>query len=186
MNLDFVLAELPPETMPANMRAALDDCRAANARAIRILTDMADAVRLHAGERRATITSVDVQMLLTTAARRAAPEAAARGVRLLWSADAQTVRADDDLLGRAVDRLLERALRHARVGGTIELTLRDATIIIRVRSTTADEAKGGPPESAIRGLAMHFAETAMRAQGGAAWTEEDSDGSLLFCVSLPS
>ncbi|HZU83140.1 MAG TPA: histidine kinase dimerization/phospho-acceptor domain-containing protein [Polyangiaceae bacterium] len=185
MNLDFVLAELPADAMPAAMRAALDDCRAANARAIRILSDMADAVRLQSGERRTSIADVDVQALLTSVVRRAAPEAAARGVRLLWSADAEVVRADEDLLGRAIERLLERALRHARVGGTIELTLRDGTIAIRVRSSGSDDARATAPESAIRGLAMHFADAAMRAQGGAVWTEEDADGALLFCVGLP-
>ncbi|MBV9947063.1 MAG: HAMP domain-containing histidine kinase [Myxococcales bacterium] len=186
MNLDFVLAELPAEAMPTAMRAALDDCRAANARAIRILSDMADAVRLQAGERRPLPTEVDVQTMLTAVARRAAPEASARGVRLAWSADAAHVRADEDLLERAVERLLERALRHARVGATIELVLREDTITIRVRSIgDHEDARGTPPESATKGLAMHFADAAMRAQGGAVWTEEESDGSLLFCIGLP-
>jgi signal transduction histidine kinase len=185
MNLDFVLAELPPDVLPSTLRAALEDCRAANVRAIRILSDMADAVRLQSGERRANISDVDVQALLTATARRAAPEAAARGLRLVWSADAQVARADGDLLERALERLLERALRHARVGGTIDLTLREGTIVIRVRPTTPDDGAATLPESAQRGLAMHFADTAMRAQGGAVWTEADAEGSLLFCMSLP-
>jgi signal transduction histidine kinase len=185
MNLDFVLAELPSDSLPSTLRAALEDCRAANIRAIRILSDMADAVRLQSGDRRATIADVDVQMLLTTAARRAAPEASARGVRLVWSADAKVARGDEDLLSRALERLLERALRHARVGGMLELSLREGTIIIRVRSAIPDEGASAPPESALRGLAMHFADAAMRAQGGAVWTEGEADGSLLFCMSLP-
>lgn len=185
MNLDFVLAELPSDALPSTMRAAIEDCRSANVRAIRILSDMADAVRLQSGERRASLGNVDVQTLLTAIARRAAPEAAARGVRLVWAADAQVVRGDEELLGRALERLLERALRHARAGASIDMTLRDGTIIVRVRGCGAIEAGASPPESATRGLAMHFADTAMRAQGGAAWTESDGDGSLLFCVSLP-
>jgi signal transduction histidine kinase len=185
MNLDFVLAELPPDALPATMRAAIEDCRSANVRAIRILSDMADAVRLQSGERRASLGDVDVPALLTSIARRAASEAAARGVRLVWAADAQTVRGDEELLGRALDRLLERALRHARAGASIDMTLREGTIIVRVRGCGAGEAGASPPESATRGLAMHFADTAMRAQGGAAWTESDAEGSLLFCVSLP-
>ncbi len=184
MNLDFVLAELPGDALPSTMRAAIEDCRAANARAIRILSDMADAVRLQSGERRANIGNVDVPNLLTAIARRAAPEAAARGVRLVWAADAQVVRGDEELLGRALDRLLERALRHTRAGGSIDITLRESTIVVRVRSCV-QEGSTTPPESATRGLAMHFADTAMRAQGGAVWTESDSDGSLLFCIALP-
>jgi signal transduction histidine kinase len=185
MNLDFVLAELPSDSLPSTLRAALDDCRVANDRAIRILSDMADAVRLQSGERCANISDVDVQELLMATARRAAPEAAARGVRLVWSADVQIARGDEDLLGRALERLLERALRHARVGGTIDLSLREGTILIRVRSAVPEDGVVTPPESALRGLAMHFADAAMRAQGGAVWTEGDADGSLLFCMSLP-
>jgi signal transduction histidine kinase len=184
MNLDFVLAELPAEAVPSPLRAALDDCRAANARAIRILTDMADAVRLQSGERRANLADVDVRSLLTNVVRRAATDAAARNVLLAWSADAQFVRGDEDLLGRAIDRLLERALRFARVGGTIDLSLREGTFTIRVRSASKEDAGPSPPDSAIRGLAIHFVDAAMRAQGGAVWTESDADGSLLFCVSL--
>lgn len=184
MNLDFVLAELPPDALSGTLRAALEDCRAANVRAIRILSDMADAARLQSGARRANMSDVDVQKLLTAAARRAAPEATARGLRLVWNADVKVVRGDEDLLGRVVERLLERALRHGRGGGTIELTLREGVIVIRVRSALPEEG-GPPPESAVRGLAMHFADAAMRAQGGAVWTEGEAGGSLLFCVSLP-
>jgi two-component system sensor histidine kinase MprB len=185
MNLDFVLGELPPDAMPSTVRAAIDDCRAANARAIRILSDMADAVRLQSGERRVNLVDVDVQTLLATIVRRAAPESAARSVNLVWDADAHVVRGDEDLLGRALDRLLERALRHARAGGTIDVRLREGTITIRVQSAAVDDAAASPPESAIRGLAIHFADAAMRAQGGAVWVEGDADGSLLFCISLP-
>jgi signal transduction histidine kinase len=185
MNLDFVLAELPSDSLPSSLRAALDDCRAANDRAIGILSDMADAVRLQSGERRAIISDVDVQALLTAVARRAAPEAAARGLRLVWSADSHVARGDEDLLGRALERLLERALRHGRVGGTIDLSLREGTILIRVQSVISDAGAVMPPESALRGLAMHFADAAMQAQGGAVWTEGDAEGSLLFCMSLP-
>jgi signal transduction histidine kinase len=186
MNLDFVLSELPSDVMPAAMRAALDDCRCANQRAIRILSDMADAVRLQSGERRPCLGEFNVQTVLSVVVRNAAAEAAARGVCVVWTADAQTLKCDEELLGRALDRLLERALRHARAGGTIDLVHRDGKIVIRVRSAVTEESAGSPAESTVRGLAMHFAEAAMRAQGGAVWTEGDGDGSLLFCIALPA
>jgi signal transduction histidine kinase len=184
MNLDFVLDELGKNVSPT-MRGALEDCRAANARAIRIVTDMADAVRLTSGERRVSLTDVDVSTLLGGIVRAAAPEAASRGVRMIWYADAETVRADADLLTRALDRLLERALRHTRTGGTLEINLRAATITIRVRQSVSDEGEPTAPEAAMRALGTYFAEAALRAQGGAVWTETDADGSLLFCATLP-
>jgi signal transduction histidine kinase len=184
MNLDFVLDELGNEASGA-MRAALEDCRAANARAIRIVSDMADAVRLVSGERRVTLTDVDSSSLLGGLVRGAAPEAAARGVRMVWHADTDTVRADADLLSRALERLLERALRHARSCGAIEIVLRSSTVTIRVRPAPADKIERSQPESAMRALGTYFAEAALRAQGGAVWTESEADGSLVFIAALP-
>jgi hypothetical protein len=36
----------------------------------------------------------------------------------------------------------------------------------------------------MRALGAYFAEAALRAQGGAVWTEVDADGSLLFFAAL--
>jgi K+-sensing histidine kinase KdpD len=183
MNLDFVLDEIGKQTSDAT-RSALEDCRAANARAIRIVTDMADAVRLASGERRVTMTDVDASSLVGDLVRRAAPEAASRSVRMVWHSDAESVRADADLLARALERLLERALRNARPGGAVEITLKPSAVTIRVRTPPADEAVALAPDSEMRALGTYFAESAMRAQGGAVWTESEADGSLVFFVAL--
>jgi len=183
MNLDFVLDELGKEAS-GTMRSALEDCRAANTRAIRIVSDMADAVRLVSGERKVALTDVDAASLLGGLVRAAAPEAASRGVRMVWHADAEVVRADADLLSRALERLLERALRHSRAGGAIEIVLRQATVSIRVRPAPADKVERPAPESAMRALGTYFAEAAVRAQGGAVWTETEGDGSLVFFAAL--
>jgi signal transduction histidine kinase len=183
MNLDFVVDELGKQAS-SSVRGALEDCRAANARAIRIVTDMADAVRLASGEARVVLTDVDASALLGGLVRAAAPEAASRGVRMVWHADTDVVCADADLLSRALERLLERALRHARSGGGIEITLRDATVTIRVRSAATEDIDRGGTESAMRALGTYFAEAALRAQGGAVWIEKDPDGSLVFYAAL--
>jgi signal transduction histidine kinase len=183
MNLDFVLDELGRQAS-APVRSALEDCRAANGRAIRIVSDMADAVRLASGEARVMLTDLDASVLLGRLVRAAAPEAASRGVRMVWHADPEVVRADADLLSRALERLLERALRHARNGGAIEITFRDATVTIRVRSAPAEEVDLNAADSAMRALGTYFAEAAIRAQGGAVWIETDADGSLVFYAAL--
>lgn len=185
MNLDFVLGEMQPGAPSGALRAALEDCRAANSRAIGILTDMTDAVRLVAGEREAIVRDVDFYALLSSVAKHAASEAAARDVRIVWNLETPTVRADPDLLGRAFERVFERALRHARGGGAIDVASRDHTLSVRVASCPTNEADISPLGGATRGLAMLFADAAMRAQGGAAWTQTDSEGALVFCLSLP-
>lgn len=178
MNLDFALAELDPHTSEG-VRSALDDCRHANTRAIRIVTDMADAVRLAVGDKRAVLADVALAAVIRAVAEHASDEAASRGVRVCWTADETVVRGDIDLLSRALDRLLERALRHARCGSRIDVEQRAAGIAICVE-TMSD----GIGEPSGRTLATYFAEAAIRAQGGGLWTEPH-EGSLVFRVSLP-
>jgi signal transduction histidine kinase len=180
MNLDFALSELQSD-VPQVLREALDDCREANARAVRIVSDMADAVRLISGDRRPILTEVDAAEVIAAAVETMASDAVARGVSMRFAAPRQLlVQADLELYTRALERTLERALRHARAGTAIEITLRARSIAVCVDA-------GAPclEELPTYGLAWYFAEAAMRAQGGALCTEFDADGALTFRLSLP-
>lgn len=184
MNLDFALAELPPDA-GQEVRSALEDCRASSAHAIRMVGYMADAVLLASGSLRPTFAEVDVQLLLADAVRRAAPGAAARGVRIVWSSPPDRVCADPELLARAIDAVLERALRHACAGGSIDVTTRENVLVVRLRLGAGSEAHRDDAEAAMGSLGALFAEAALRAQGGALRVEIDGEGSLLFRLELP-
>jgi K+-sensing histidine kinase KdpD len=180
MNLDFVLSELE-DTDAESVRAALEDCRQANVRAVRLVSDMADAIQLASGERRVSLSEVDGAEIVGEVVRRIVADAAGRSVEIGWTAQGDTFRADADLLTRALERIVQRALWHARSGGRVDITLKSGTVVVRV---------GGPPlvgtEVPARSLATHFAEAALRAQGGAMWTEKDADGALVYKVQLPA
>jgi K+-sensing histidine kinase KdpD len=175
MNLSFALAELKGE-LPDVVRSALEDCREANARAIRFVSDMADGVRLAAGDQRATLTEVPAALVVEAAAERAGAEAAERGVRIRCVVDETVICVDAELLGRALDR----ALRHARGGSRIEVQQRAFALTIRVETLVEAVA-----EPTARTLATYFADAAIRAQGGALWAETDGDGALVYRVALP-
>jgi K+-sensing histidine kinase KdpD len=179
MNLSFALTQLKGE-LPDVVRSALEDCREANARAIRIVSDMADGVLLAAGDQRPALTEVPAAQVVEAAAQRAGAEAAERGVRVQCVADKTVICVDPDLLGRALDRLLERALRHARGGSRIDVQQRAFAITIRVETLVDAVA-----EPTARTLATYFADAAIRAQGGALWAETDGDGALVYRVALP-
>lgn len=179
MNLDFALTELDPQT-PEGVRAALFDCRQANARAIRIVSDMADAVRLLVGERRPVLTDVPLGPTVQGVVERAIEDADGRSVRVVSSVDDTIVRADAELLARALDRLVERALRHARASSQVSVEQCAGVVAIRVH-TISD----GSAELGSRTLATYFAEAAVRAQGGTVWTDADAAGDLVYRVSLP-
>jgi NtrC-family two-component system sensor histidine kinase KinB len=184
MNIDFALAELGTD-VPAAVRGALEDGRESSQRAVGIVTDMFDAVQLASGELRPQMGPVDAQARLARAVRRIAAGSAARGIQLTWTADAVHFRGDSDLLDRSLDRLLERAQRYARVGGGIDVTLESGTIVIRVSPPEGD-SEPPSPEDTMRSLATHFADAAMRAQGGAVWIESEASGALLFVIALPA
>jgi signal transduction histidine kinase len=184
MNLDYALAEMPAETTEA-VRSALEDCRTANKRAADIVADMADAGRLESGAMCASACEIDVRPLIGDAIAAMAPEAAARRVVLGWSADVAIVWADPTLTQRALERLLERAVRHAPAGGTVDVSLSRGVMTIRVVTSGPNTDASATPASAGRALAFYFAETAIRAQGGAVWVENDENGMLVFRVALP-
>jgi len=184
MNVDFALGELGPDA-PASVRGALEDCRESNHNAVELISDMVDALQLASGQRHAEIGPVDAHALLEGSVQRIAADAAARGVRLMWAAEPTSVRGDAGLLDRALARLLGRALRYARPGGSIEVTLEDGTIVIRV-ALPEGAARVPDFEAKTQSLATHFADAAMRAQGGAVSTEVDADCALLLVVSLPT
>jgi signal transduction histidine kinase len=177
MNLDFVLGELPVETAEA-VRAALEDCRGANARAVRIVSDMADAVQLAAGERRATVAEIDPCAVLASVVEGVAPEVSAREVRLSCKAEGGAVQADVYLFTRALERVVERALWHARGGGKVDLALTKGVLTVQVSPPPPGGAEGA------RSLGTHFAQAAMRAQGGSLAIESD-DQHLVFRMTLP-
>jgi K+-sensing histidine kinase KdpD len=179
MNLAFALSELEGD-LPEIVRAALEDCREANSRAIRIVSDMADGVRLTAGDQRPTLTEANAAQVVGAAVQRAGAEAAERGVRVQCEADDTVIYVDPELLGRALDRLLERALRHARGGSLIEVRQQAFALTIRVETFVDTVA-----EPTARTLATYFADAAIRAQGGALWAETDGEGALIYRVALP-
>jgi two-component system sensor histidine kinase/response regulator len=184
MNLDYALSELPEGTTDA-VRSALEDCRSANARAAGIIADMADAGRLESGALHASPGDIDVGSLLGDAVAAVAPDAATRRVRLTWSADVAIAWADATLTQRAIERLLERAVRHAPAGGIVEVSLRRGVLSIRVVTNGTDPDIGANPAAAGRALTMYFAETVIRSQGGAVWVENDADGMLVFRIAMP-
>jgi K+-sensing histidine kinase KdpD len=179
MNIDFILGELEVEA--ESTRAALKDCRDANLRAVRLVADMADSLALASGERRPTLTEVDGAEIIAEVVQRVAADAAARDVQIVWTAEADIFHADSDLLTRAIERIVQRALWHTRCGGRVDIVLQAGSVAVRV-----ERAPVGGAELPARSLATHFAEAAILAQGGTMWTETDADGALLYKVQLPS
>jgi signal transduction histidine kinase len=183
MNIEFVLSELSKDAAFAPLRAALDDCRAANSRAIEILSDMADASRIDAGEQTVKLSKVEVARMFSGLLRRFSGDAHSRGVFMTTRIDADFVRADEGLLTRSLARLLERAVRHARPGTTIGLESCETSVTLRVAHST-DTPGAIEIGDIFRGLAMQFVDSVTRAQGGGVITDVDEYGAIFVRLDL--
>jgi K+-sensing histidine kinase KdpD len=177
MNLDFALSELPPDTAEV-VRAALEDCRLANQRAVRVVSDMADAGQLSSGEAHAILAEVDAAAVVAAVLQGVAGEAKARDVSVTSKVDSPMIRADVHLLRRALERVVERAVWQGRGGGKIFVAVAAHSLTVEV----SPAPPGGP--DAARSLGTHFAEAAIRAQGGALVIESDGT-TLAFRMTLP-
>jgi K+-sensing histidine kinase KdpD len=178
MNLDFVIAELAMHGGDA-VGPAIEDCRQANARAIRIVSDMADAARLAAGDYHPTLDDVRPGALVEKVVCAATCEAASRAIKIVVTTDSTRVTGDADLLSRVIERLLERALRQARTGSRVDVQQKDRALSIRAL------AGPGDPDLTAPSLAIYFAEAAMAALGGGVWVESPEADVLVCRLMFP-
>ena len=130
------------------------------------------------GDCRPALTDASMASLIEAAVFRVTPEATSRGLRIIWSVGSETVRVDSELTVRAIERLLERALRHAS-GPCIRIDHRGGNITIRAEVHRESSCHGDD-----RALAIHFVETVVRALGGRFSTELDGT-TLAYRMALP-
>lgn len=183
MNLDFVLEELSTGDaggrVSVDVRSALEDCRAANARAVRMVCDMTDAVVLASGDRKPLLSEVDVGAIVAAVVEGVAGEARARHVAVSSRVEPTLAQADVELMARVVERVIERAVWLARAGGKVDVVLEGESLTIAMSPAPTRGPIAG------RSLGTYLADVAMRAQGGALTV--DSDGqTLTFRITLPS
>jgi len=167
-----------------------------------MIMNLLDVSKADEGRLVAQRSDVDLTALIAGVLAEAEVLAADRSVRLRGAAGAPRVRADRDLLRRALTNLVENAIRYAPRESTVTVSsaLTDGGTLLRV----ADEGRGIPAElrvrifdpfvqadpgvqddrQANRGLGLSFCRAAAEAHGGVIWVEDAAPGAA-FCVRLP-
>lgn len=163
-------------------REALDDALDNTQRLSRMTVNLLDLARLEAAELPLRRTATDLRAVLARVVndnRATARAYAARLVVLPGIADAIAT-IDEDLVVRAVDNLVENALRHARTvtlgavveGGAATVTVRDdgpgipAEVRERLFDRYVQVVTPGAARGNNRGLGLTFVQLVARAHGG--------------------
>ncbi len=200
-NLDQLEEELPKGELATTVESAIS----ASLRLRSMIANLLDITRLQTGTMPLDRQRRDAAELLTRVARDANIVAQARGVSLVVEAttDDLTGDYDEDVLRRALDNLVDNAIRYAPRGSavTVRGTRRGGTIVLAV----ADEGPGVPAELRDRvfdahvramplddatshnvGLGLTFVRMAARAHGGSAALQEQAAGGSVFELTIPA
>jgi two-component system sensor histidine kinase/response regulator len=170
----------------------------------RMILNLLDLSKAAEGRLAAKMSSVDVRRVAAEVVDELAVTAQSREVTLECAADIDPIRADEDLLRRALTNLLENALRHAPAGTVVKLTAAThangtdfriidagAGVPPEMRELIFDpfvQVDGGsdrpPPSRSGRGLGLTFCKLTAEAHAGRIWVEDAAPGAA-FCLRLP-
>jgi signal transduction histidine kinase len=170
----------------------------------RLALDLLDVANSDDGALRAHAEELDLPELLGGVAERLRPLAEAREQRIDLAVDLRPgrLRADGELLQRALQNLVDNALRHNR-SDTVRLVARDGHDTVQIR--VIDEGPGIPEamreqvfEKGKRldtsrdrqygkghGLGLTFCRMAVAAHGGRIWVEPNTPAGVVFVIELP-
>ncbi len=198
--VDFLSLELSGS--PEYVRNCLNDIRTACNRIHRVTANLLDLARLESNQLPLRLTTLDAPALLSTLARPRSAQAGFKNVQIVIRPPPPGPRvvADEDLLGRVVDNLLDNALRYAPPHGRIEMAVSQAGDRVQVRVGNDGPAIPADAQATIfekfaraadsahlnLGLGLYFARVAMHAQGGRIWLEGTDQLPTVFALELPA
>jgi signal transduction histidine kinase len=195
---------LRDRTVPDDTRRAASEIRAAAKQLVRLILNLLDLSKADEGKLEPKISPVDLHKLLASVVGDLEMAAQANAVNVSWSSapTLDCIRADEDLLRRALTNLVENAIRHAPEGTAVTVTATASEHAVEIR--VADQGKGVPAPmrerifdpfvqigGAVdattrdgRGLGLAFCKLAVECHGGRIWIEAANPGAI-FAMSLP-
>lgn len=199
LNAQLLLRE---QGLSETARASATQIRTEAKQLNRMILNLLDVSKGDEGKLTPKRTDVDLRAMMSAVASELDANAKSRKVTLEVQLGVDRLRADDDLLRRAVTNLVENAIRHAppessitigaaRTEKATEITVRDlgAGVPPELREKVFDpfaqvEGSGRPPTRMGRGLGLTFCKLAIEAHGGTIVVEDAAPGAL-FRVRLP-
>lgn len=171
---------------------------------VRLVRNLLDVSRSDEGQLVPRKSLVDLAVLSDEVVETLSLRATTYEVKLAKDVQAATVVADEDLLRRVIENLVENAIRHAPKGTTVSLSAERGPHVteLRVRDlgpgvpsemrqrvferfVQLDSAERGGARRGGHGLGLAFCKLAVEAHGGTISVEDGAPGAV-FCVRLPS
>lgn len=195
--IDLLVQGLLRQGLPsAEQRESLVEVRHQTQRLAGMILDLLDIGRAGEGAMRANRVNIDARELCRVVLRDFAELARSKDVSLEAMSFAPALHADPKLLQRALANLVDNALRHVPVGGTVTLVVspRPGYTEVRVgdngpgvpaalREAVFDAYQVASSSLAGRGLGLTFCKVAVAAHGGRIWIE-DEPGTVV-AMALP-
>lgn len=193
----------------ASAREMLGFAQVGSDRLMNLVNTLLDISKLEKGEMQLQLEWVEVETLLRTTAERLAPLAEAANITVEvrpGPPEMPLVRADPDLLGRALHNLLDNALKFTPDGGQVTLWARldSAAQPPGVQLGVSDDGPGIPVEAQAKifkkfeqggsaqgrrrgtGLGLSFCKLVAEAHGGKIGVESAPGQGATFAMSLPA
>lgn len=199
----FAQSLVRDRTLPQDARDTAADIRGAARQLMRLIYNLLDISKSEEGKLTPKRAALDVRALVEEVRESFEVQARAAAVILETAVDAPTLTADQDLIRRVLENLMDNAIRHASKGSAVRLAVvrvgretelrvidRGAGIPPELRDRIFDrfvqlEASSiGPASRSGRGLGLAFCKLAIEAHGGRVWVEDAAPGTCI-CVSVP-
>jgi signal transduction histidine kinase len=187
--------------LPDELRESASQIRVAARRLNSLIMNLLDLAKAEEGTLHPRLAPVELRALLEEILGELRVRAEKRGVKLVLSGDGAAIRADEELVRRALANLVENAVRHAPKDSEVRVTL--AADESAVETRVADAGPGIPPDMREKvfdrfvqvdagegfsrgghGLGLTFCKAVADAHGGRVWVEDASPGAVL-CLRLP-
>jgi len=199
MNLEL-LQELDSVRDSTDAMEGINEAIAATKRLERMTVNLLDISRLETASMPIRRTRVDLAQMFTRVRNDNLAAARANNTRIhLGASDVGDVQIDEDLTVRALDNLVENAVRHAR-NVTLSAAVTDGTLLLRVsddgpgvpealRERLFDKyvqvsTASAPARSTNRGLGLTFVRLVAQQHGGDADVECPASGGTVFTLRM--
>ncbi|MDE3097364.1 MAG: hypothetical protein KGK07_15355 [Chloroflexota bacterium] len=184
---------------PERLGTALDQALVHVARMERLIDELLDGSRIHAGALTLEIAAVDLCALVAGVIAQHEHGESAQIVFEPAAPEAR-VRGDPDRIAQVVDNLMSNALKYAHAGSRIDVSL--TVVGAEAQLRVEDHGVGVPADehewifepyyrsSRTRsvsgtGLGLHISRLLTERQGGRLWLERSSEAGSVFALALP-